>query len=77
MLTFSQADAELELIGLLPDRPREDREQSGSLEIMFGLVDRPRIHGLTTDGKQMTLDRCIPRGRTIGPEYRSSGTTQG
>ena len=62
VLSFSQADAELELIGLLPDLEAED----GSLEVMFGLVDRPRIHGLTTDGGKITLDRCIPRGRRIG-----------
>ena len=66
VLSFSQADAELELIGLLPDPRRDEAPQSGSIELLFGLVDRPRIHGLTVDGKAITLDRCIPRSRTIG-----------
>src|SRR5690242_10417517 len=63
ILTFSQADTELELFGLLPAL-----DGAGSpLEQLFGsLPERPQIHGLTTDGKEITLDRCIPRGRTIG-----------
>lgn len=56
ILTFSQSDAELELIGVLPDLTEEDEP----LERVLGLVDRPRIFGFTTDGKKDDARRLHP-----------------
>lgn len=58
-LAFSQANSELALIGRLPAFSDEPIAP-------WGLVDRPRICGITTDGEAITLERCIPRSATAG-----------
>jgi ApeA N-terminal domain 1 len=65
VLTFSQDEAELQLLGQLGS--------FGSELSPFAPIDRPRICGVTTDGKEITLHRCIPRSARIGagaPEER-------
>lgn len=57
VLTFSQDDARLELIGLLP-RPQPEADARGEIELRMGPVSRRRILGLSVDGKAFTLERC-------------------
>ena len=61
VLTFSQDDVKLELIGLLP-RPEPVPEESGEIELPSGPLSRARILGLSTDGKAFTLDDCHATG---------------
>jgi len=57
VLTFSQDDISLELIGILP-RPELKPDASGEVELSLGPLSRERILGLSTGGKAFTLENC-------------------
>jgi hypothetical protein len=59
VLTFSQDDICLELIGLLPRAHSEPDPTTGAVEIPTGPISRPRILGLSTGGKALTLEDCL------------------
>lgn len=61
VLTFSQDAVALELIGWLP-RPEPVADESGEIELPSGPLSRPRILGLSSDGKAFTLENCHASG---------------
>jgi hypothetical protein len=58
VLTFSQSDVALELIGSLPREQSAADPESGEVVIPIGPQSRERILGLSTDGKSFTLEQC-------------------
>ena len=61
MLTFTQEEISLELIGALP-RPERIPDESGEIERPAGPLTRDRILGLATSGKAFTLENCQAAG---------------
>jgi len=59
VLTFSQDDVCLELIGLLPREHPDPDPATGVVTVPTGPVSRPRILGLSTSGKILTLEDCM------------------
>jgi hypothetical protein len=66
VLTFSQDEAALELIGQLPRAQSAPDPETGEVTVPAGLLPRERILGLSTDGKSFTLERCLPTGWGFG-----------
>ena len=76
VLTFSQDGARLELIGLLP-RPEPEPDERGEVKLSMGPLWRPRILGLTVDGKLFTLEDCQATAFNISvPDPRESSRSR-
>jgi ApeA N-terminal domain 1/Apea-like HEPN len=58
VLTFSQSDIALELIGSLPREQSAPDPSSGEVVMQIGPQSRERILGSSTDGKLFTLEQC-------------------
>jgi hypothetical protein len=62
VLTFSQDDVALELVGQLPRTEARQEQTTDVVVLPAGPLSRERIVGLSTNGKAFTLERCHASG---------------